>query len=121
MSDSRGFTLIEVLLAIGLLALALLSMASMFVTGYRQTGRGAERTTAVMLASKQMEYLRNQGFASGELSAGTATSSFASPYLGYSRTTTIVDNTPIANVKQVTIQVTTPSGRVSQIVSFIGD
>jgi prepilin-type N-terminal cleavage/methylation domain-containing protein len=120
MSDSRGFTLIEVLLTVALIAVSLLAMATMSVTSYQNVGRGSEQTTGVMLATQRMEWLRNQPYTSTSLNAGTTTTTLMSPYDGYSRTTTIVDNTPIAGMKQVTIQIGAPSGRTVRVVSLIG-
>jgi prepilin-type N-terminal cleavage/methylation domain-containing protein len=117
--DARGFTLIEMLVATAFLAVALLSVASMFLTAYNNVGWGREQTTGVMLASQRMEYLRTQPNTSADLNAGTVTTTYASPYAGFTRTTTIVDNMPAAGLKQVTIQIAMPSGRTARIVSLI--
>ncbi len=120
MSDSRGFTLIEVLVAMALVAVSLLYLATMGVTSIRNVGRSTEQTTGVMLATQQMEWLRTQAYTSTSLNAGTTTTAFASPYAGFSRAVTIQDNVPDPGMKQVTIQVTLPSGRTVQVVSLIG-
>lgn len=119
MKEQRGFTLIEVLLAMALVAVGLMTIAVMSMTAYRGVGRSAETTTGVILSQQQLEWLRTQGFASTSLTAGTTTTALAGAYAGYTRVTTIAVDTPVQGVKQITIQVSTPSGRSVQVVSLI--
>jgi type II secretory pathway pseudopilin PulG len=59
LSDSRGFSLIEVLVACGLLATALIALAQMFVIS-TQANMGARNTTyAAVLAEQKLEELRS--------------------------------------------------------------
>ncbi len=119
MKGERGFTLVEVMVAAALVAVGMLTMATMSVSAYQNVDRSEEQTSAVILAQQQVEFLRTQGYASTSLNAGTTTTSLSGSYIGYTRTTTIVNNTPVASVKQITVQVTTPSGRSAQVVSLI--
>lgn len=61
-TDDRGFTLVEVLIAGTLLAVALLAIASMFPTAYSNVEYGGRRTKAVTLAQQKMEALRAGNF-----------------------------------------------------------
>ncbi len=117
----RGFTLIEVLVAAVLVVVALLGAAAMSLTASGEVGRSGEETLAVSMAEQRFEWLRNQDFASTELAAGTTTETLAGAFAGYSRTTTVTDDTPRAGVKQIVISITAPSGLTRTITGLIRD
>ena len=119
MRNARGFTIVEVLVTATLVAVALLAIAGMMPTAYRTVDWSGEETVAVTLAKQRLEWLRNQPYTSAPMAAGTTTENLAGNYAGYTRTTSIQDNTPIAGVKQVTVTVATPARRTAQILSLI--
>ena len=121
MKNERGFSLVEVLVATMLISVALLGIAAVSLTAYTSLDSGGKRTVAVTLAQQRVEWMRNQGFNSVALSAGTTIENLAGIFDGYTRTSTIADNTPVAGVKQVTVTVAAPSGRNLQIVTLITD
>jgi Tfp pilus assembly protein PilV len=67
-----GFSLIEVVIAIGVLAGVLLSIASMFIMGGRQVKTGKTLTEATALAQDLMEQFDKESFASLYLNLGAA-------------------------------------------------
>jgi len=74
----RGFTLVEVLVAILLIGLALLAVAPMFVYAVRSTASSADLGSAGAKAIERMEQLRSKSFAS--LAAGGSLSSNVTNY-----------------------------------------
>jgi Tfp pilus assembly protein PilV len=58
----RGFSLVEVTIAIGVLAGVLLSIASMFIMGGRQVKTGKTITQATVLAQDLMEQFDKESF-----------------------------------------------------------
>ncbi len=118
MKKEPGFSLLEVLIAISIMAVAILAIASMFPTGYTNVHRSGVDTVAVTLAQQRLEWLRNQAYLSAALAAGTTTESSLSGYGGYARTTLIQDNVPVSGVKRVTVTVVAPAGRRVQITSL---
>lgn len=56
---SQGFTLIEVLLCIALIAIALLGLAQIFTLSVLNNMRSDRLTTASFLAQQQVDYIRN--------------------------------------------------------------
>ncbi len=118
MRNGRGFSALEILIAISILAVALLATASMFPNAYTDINRSGVDTVAVALAQQRFDWLRNQGYSSAALAAGTTTESSISGYSGYSRTTVIEDNSPISGVKRVTVTVAAPFGRSVQVTSL---
>ncbi len=119
MTKAGGFSLVEVLIATAIVAITFLAIASMFPTAYRNVDWSGEQTTAVALAEQQLEWLMNQSYVSPFLTAGTTPLNLAGPYAGYTRTTTIQDDTPMVGVKDVRVTVTTPAGRSVQLVTVI--
>jgi prepilin-type N-terminal cleavage/methylation domain-containing protein len=118
LADSRGFTLVEVLVSIALVSVALIAMAGMMTTAYRTIDRSGEQTSASVLVQQRMEWLRNQAFTAGSLNAGTTTETLTGTYAGYTRVTTIADNTPSTGVKQITVRTDAPSGATVRAISL---
>src|SRR4030095_534598 len=56
---SSGFTLIEVLIAIGILVIAAVSLAQILILATRATRAGREQTSASILAAAKMDQLRS--------------------------------------------------------------
>lgn len=71
-SGEAGFSLIEVIIAIGVLAGVLLSIASMFIMGGRQVKTGKTLTEATILAQDLMEQFDKESFNSLYLNLGAA-------------------------------------------------
>ncbi|HZN02848.1 MAG TPA: hypothetical protein VFD06_04610 [Candidatus Polarisedimenticolia bacterium] len=71
-SPDAGFSLIEVIIAIGVLAGVMLSIASMFIMGGRQVKTGKTLTEATTLAQDLMEQFDKESFASLYLNLGAA-------------------------------------------------
>jgi prepilin-type N-terminal cleavage/methylation domain-containing protein len=117
--NERGFTLIEVLVAFAMISVALLAMSGMMTSAYSTIDRSGEQTAASVLGQQRLEFLRNQAFTSSALSAGTTTETLTGTYAGYRRVTTVVDNTPRAGVKRLTVQTNAPSGISVQSVSYM--
>jgi Tfp pilus assembly protein PilV len=68
--EPEGFSLIEVVIAIGVLAGVLLSIASMFIMGGRQVKTGKTLTEATTLAQDLMEQFDKESFNSLYLNLG---------------------------------------------------
>ncbi|MCD5401096.1 prepilin-type N-terminal cleavage/methylation domain-containing protein [candidate division NPL-UPA2 bacterium] len=58
----RGFTLIEILVALAILGVVLVPLLSLFLQGARANRRAGMKTEAVVIAQGQMEGLKAQGF-----------------------------------------------------------
>ncbi len=119
MRKADGFSLVEVLIAAAILAVALLAIASMFPTAHTNVDWSGERTAAATLAEQRLEWLRNQTYTSAALAAGTTTENLTGNYAGYTRTTAIQDDVPMVGVKQVTMTVATPSGKSVGLVTVV--
>lgn len=81
--DSKGFSLIELLIALAVLAFGMLAAASMQYSAIRNNTKGNIYTQANMLAKTKLEYLKNLDIDSDELIAN------ATPYAD----PTLIDDT----------------------------
>ena len=70
-SAQAGFSIIELMVALILLGLGILSVANLFPLGSRTQLRDRLRTSATDLAQQKMEQLRLKGWSDPDLSAGT--------------------------------------------------
>lgn len=94
----KGFTLLEVLIAIVVLSVALLGMASLTgsIIGYNQFAD--QVTKATTLAQDKLEELKNTSYSN--ITDGSDTESI------YTRTCTVASDSPAANMKTITVTVT---------------
>lgn len=72
--DERGFSLVEVVIAIGVLAGVLLSICSMFILGARQLKTGKTMTEATTICHAIMESFDNLSFTALYTTFGAAAS-----------------------------------------------
>ncbi|MEA1900080.1 MAG: prepilin-type N-terminal cleavage/methylation domain-containing protein [Thermodesulfobacteriota bacterium] len=100
--SSNGFTLIEVLVAMVILSVGLLGTAAL-ITGIINGNKVSNRiTTATVLGQDKMEEIKGAGYAG----AVTETRTFLpSPDDNYERQVTVVNGSPAANMKTVTVTV----------------
>jgi len=116
LGNQSGFTLLEVLIAISILTVGLLGVAQMQIMGIRGNYFSGNTTTVLTLAEEKMEDLLGKGYTDAELAGsgapGTDHNDPNNPIdetgqAGgiYSRMWTVIDNTPIADTKTVTVSV----------------
>jgi Tfp pilus assembly protein PilV len=82
LGDTRGFLLLEALIAAAILATALLSLSQLIAFAIRATAAAGRMTDAALLAAQKVEELRAVSW--GELQPGTD-----SPAAGFTRTWTV--------------------------------
>lgn len=103
MKSQQGFSVLEVIIAISILAVGLLAVASMQASSLRSTA-GAYRTTeGTSLAQDRLELLMSLPYGDSLLSPGSHTDS--SPPPGYAIGWTIAENSPVSNTKRLTVTV----------------
>ena len=110
-TDSKGFTLIEALLAMSLLSIAVFGMFSLLhsVMGYNEFAETV--STATTLAQDKVEALKNTAFSSvpvgspAETDSGLDENGTTGAGGIYTRTTTVTIDPTYSNVKRVTVAV----------------
>ncbi len=105
-SGPTGFTLIEVVVAIGLLAIAVAGLQSLLISSIRANSTASGMTAATTLAQQKIEQLRNTPYNSVDLTSGT------SQTVGTYTLSWVVAAGPATNTKSVTVSVSwsTPNG-----------
>lgn len=96
--NGRGFTLIEILVAIAILSIALLGLVSLTVMVIKSDSFSKSMTTATTLANDKMEELKKTAYAS--LASGTDTAESI-----YTRTWTVTSNSPAAGMTTIAVTV----------------
>ena len=113
----RGFTLIEIMVAITLLSIGLLGMAGLTVGIMRGNSLSSQVTTATALAQAKMEDIKRIGYSGTSASAEGYNA--ISGYPLYRRDTVVDVDTPNVGMKTVTITVFWDSNASSIAVETI--
>ncbi len=103
MKNKKGFSILEVLVALIIMGLALLGMFSVFIAGRRYTERSRRKLTSINIGRKVLESLkddvRQDTWDTGNLSAGTGYT--VDPSILPERFLTYWDGTVYYDVSQV--------------------
>ena len=103
-----GFSLIEILLAIAILAIVALGIMTLLPGGYKQITNAGRTATLNHLAQMQLDYLRTLPVSASDLTAGTHPGVARMFPLGadakYSVRWIVRDYTPMSNSKSVIIE-----------------
>jgi type IV pilus assembly protein PilV len=110
--DNRGFTLIEIMVAVFLLVTALLSLISTTVIVIKSNSLGNTMTTATTLAGDKMEQFKNTNYSDLAGGAGTDYADIESTVQGtstaetvFTRTWIITNNSPVTGMKTIIVTV----------------
>lgn len=117
--DERGLTLVELMVALVVLAIGILSIAGLFPTGSRTQLNDRMLTTANLFASQKLEELRGFAWNDPVLSVGRHPAGTATEALGTSgawhRWYTVSTVATMSNLKQVTVFVSWTAVRPRQV------
>ncbi len=103
--NDRGFTLIEVAIAMLIFAIGALALAVCVPLGTNKIGKAGQQTQASILASERAEQLLITPYDHGDLTAGTHDDP-ANPQEGVYYVRWVVEaNQPITGCKRVTVKV----------------
>ena len=116
--NNKGFTLIEVLIAMVILSIGLLGTAAL-ITGIINGNKVSNRiTTATVLAQDKMEEIKRIGYSSENEPRAV----LSSPYNNYEREVTGLDvESPAANMKTVTVTVYWESSKSVSLQTILAE
>jgi type II secretion system protein I len=114
---NNGFTLMEVLVAMVLLTLGLLGVAKLTIGVIKGNSYSKNVTTATVVAQQQIEQAQRLGYTNLDSLAGSTTVSMGDKT--FTRTTTVTNSTPAANMKTVSVAVSWNPGNNSVSLNTI--
>jgi prepilin-type N-terminal cleavage/methylation domain-containing protein len=104
-NDARGFSAVELLIAIAMLGILMLGFMSVFPMGIRTVVKGERLTVATSLAQDELERLKTLPDTDADLLQGNHVDP-ANPILGvYTRTWVVTDNAPMADMKTIAMTI----------------
>ncbi len=118
MNGERGFTLIEVLIAVLILTVGLLGLVSTAALVTRMIGQGNRYTEASTVASQQFETFRSQWTASSCAGAVDGTTTLVGFTLSWRVTSVAATSTAAGGARQVQLTVSSPTGRGTRTDTF---
>jgi prepilin-type N-terminal cleavage/methylation domain-containing protein len=102
---SRGFSLVELMVAITFFGVLMLGFLTVFPLGFRTVQKGEKLTIATSLAQDEIERLKTLPVNDPDLVAGTHVDS-TNPINGvYTRTWTVTDDAPIAGMTTISMAI----------------
>src|SRR5438132_5696086 len=107
--SSRGFTVIEVVIAAFLLAAGLIATAQLVVMATGQVSLSRQQTDGARVAAQTIEQYRDVGFYT--LAAGTYSASQTVGATAYTVQTVVTVDTPQVGLKTVVVTVTWQGGQ----------
>ncbi len=108
-AGSAGFTLVEVLVAMVVFLVGVLSIAALMPSGSRSVNRSGDQTRGSELASACAERLLSTSYTDADLTAGSHFDA-GNPYYGkYYVQWNVQDNQPMVECKRATVLVRWPT------------
>ena len=108
--NGAGFTILETLIALSILAVGLLGLLRALPAGLKASKLGEDTTIAILLGQQKMEELRYSSWSSLADSGSKIT--FSAPDDNFQWETTVTD--PATDLKEVSLSVWWPAGATSQ-------
>lgn len=103
--SNEGFTLIETMIAMGILAVGLLAVASMQITAMQGNRAARIQTEAVALAAEKLEELTALPYTDAQLAAGSHSESDTGPNKQFDIDWTVTEASPLPDTKTIAMTV----------------
>ncbi|WP_321368636.1 prepilin-type N-terminal cleavage/methylation domain-containing protein [uncultured Desulfuromusa sp.] len=114
-TEAAGFTLLEVMIAIAIISIALISLQALNIRTIATHERLQRMTQATLLAQHKLSEV--ESLSGGEVFQDTDQGIFAEPFEQYKWQTRFTD-TPLDSVRMVTVEVIWGDGEKNEIVSI---
>jgi len=107
--NEKGFTLVEILATIAIMAIAILGIMALMPSGYKEITNAGQLSTMNHLGQMKLDQLRIEGVSHPDLTNGIHPGSIPEWPMGaselYSIKWTVTDNVPAANMKSIQVEV----------------
>jgi type IV pilus modification protein PilV len=111
---ARGFSLVELLIAMVVMAIGLLGAAQMIPLAMAGVTQAGIRTRSVQLAQERLDELVTNDYEAAVLNAGTYSETVDNTTIDW----TIADNIPVPGTKRIDLAVSWVTSRGTQTSSF---
>lgn len=103
---SRGFTILEVVMALLILSIGLLALLRAIPVGLQASGLGHDTTVAALLAQEKLEEAR---YSTWPPTSGTTSGSFTSPNDNFEWEMTVTSIAPTTYLREISLSVFWPA------------
>ena len=117
--DLQGFTLIEILIATVIIAVASLGVASLTLGIIQGNSFSKHLTVATTLGQDRLEQVKRIGYSNIGSVTGTENYGSIANYDGFKRVTTVTDNTPSPNMRTIEVRIYWDMDKHSVLLSTI--
>ena len=107
--DRRGFTLVEMMIALVLFGVGMMALAQVLPNGLSVRDKARRMSVATSMAQEEIERLRDLPYNHADLAAGAHADPDNPVDDAFVRNWAVQIDTPVANMKRVTVTVTFPT------------
>ncbi len=114
----HGFTLIEVLIALAILGIGILSVATMQISSIKTNSSAINLSEGTNLGATIIEDLLRKSYTATELDPANNPHSDSTNYSGFTVIWNVVDNSPTEDTKSITTNITWEDNGVTKTAEF---
>ena len=118
LKSCRGVGLIEIIIAILIFGIGISAAMRTLPDANKATSRARNLTVASNLAQEEIEILSSSLYSSADLTAGTHNDPRNPLQRHFTRSWTVTDNSPIANMKRIAVSVTYTTRNKDNVVTL---
>ena len=108
-SDRRGFTLVEMMIALVLFGVGMMALAQVLPNGLSVRDKARRMSVATSMAQEEVERLRNLPFNHADLGGGNHSDPDNPVDNAFQRTWVVQNDTPVPDMKRIAVTVTFPT------------
>lgn len=109
LKDQKGVSLVEIMVALSIFGIGMTMAMRTLPMGSRKTTESRNITIAMNLAQEKLEDLKGLGYNSADLTDGNHDDADNPIRRNFRRSWVIVDDSPITDMKTITVNVTYPT------------
>jgi Tfp pilus assembly protein PilV len=116
--NEKGSSIVEIMVALLIFGIGLVAAFRMLPQSSATTTHSRNRTTAVNLAQEKIEELMSDGYENADLTAGDHVDAGNPISNHFNRTWSVTDDTPITDMKSVSVSVNFPTSGADSSVTL---
>ena len=116
--NEKGASVVEIMVALVIFGIGLVAAARMLPEGNAKTTRSRNKTIAVNMAQEKIEELMAAGYQDADLTAGDHDDVNNPINNHYIRTWSITDDTPVVDMKMISVSVTFPTSSADSVATL---